>query len=122
MRLIFLTEKCKTVVSSRHRTREGCLQGLLQCKIFNSAFGSCVWLFTAVNWKLVTFIKSKTNYFKRRELLRRTWNSVSYINGARLEAIYLMGQATDAATKALLDEEEERYGDILQYDGPDDYE
>jgi len=33
-----------------------------------------------------------------------------------------MGQATDAATKALLDEEEERYGDILQYDGPDDYE
>nr|CAB3224819.1 Not3 protein [Phallusia mammillata] len=76
----------------------------------------------SVNFTLVTFIKSKANYFQRRELLRRTWNAVSYMNGGRFEAVFLMGKTSHPATLNLLDVEEERYGDILQYDGPDDYD
>jgi len=70
---------------------------------------------------MVTFVKSKIDYHRRRELLRRTWGSVNYLNGAKFESVYLMGYSSNKHAKALLDEEEARYNDLLQYEGPDDY-
>ena len=70
---------------------------------------------------MVTFIKSKIDYNRRREILRRTWGSVNYLNGAKFENVFLMGNTKNKHLKALLDEEEARYDDLLQYDGPDDY-
>ncbi|XP_076823296.1 beta-1,3-galactosyltransferase 5-like [Clavelina lepadiformis] len=75
-----------------------------------------------INWTMVTFIKSKADYIRRREFLRKTWTSLSYVNGARFETVFLIGKTQDPYVTALLDEEEERYGDILQFDGPDDYD
>ena len=69
----------------------------------------------------MTFVKSKIDYFKRREFLRRSWGSVNYLNGAKFESVYLMGYSGNKYAKALLDEEQSRYDDLLQYDGPDDY-
>ncbi|XP_078493792.1 not3 protein [Ciona intestinalis] len=91
---------------------------LLQGICFNDACGKQ----KESNWTLVTFIKSKADNFKRRELMRRTWPSINYLNGGRFETVYLMGKTYDPVTTALLDEEQDRYGDILQFDGPDDYD
>lgn len=70
---------------------------------------------------MVTFIKSKIEYFHRRKLLRETWGSVAYLDGARFENVFVVGKTDDKSLISLLDEEEKQYGDILQYDGPDDY-
>uniref|UniRef100_H2YYE7 Hexosyltransferase n=2 Tax=Ciona savignyi TaxID=51511 RepID=H2YYE7_CIOSA len=74
------------------------------------------------NWTLVTFIKSKVDNFKRRELMRKTWPSINFLNGARFETVFLLGKTEDKVTIALLDEEHERYGDLLQFSGPDEYD
>ena len=70
---------------------------------------------------MVVFVKSKIDFYKRREFLRRTWGAVNYLNGTKFELVFLMGKTNNKHAKALLDEEEARYGDLLQYDGPDDY-
>ena len=70
---------------------------------------------------MVTFIKSAAANLRRRELLRRTWTSVCSMNGWSLRAVYVIGRTWHAATNRLLEEEQRRYGDLLQYDGPDNY-
>ncbi len=70
---------------------------------------------------LVTFIKSRAINGKRRELMRRTWNGVCHMNGWNFKAVYLIGRAENEHVTSLLLEEQARYSDLLQYDGPDDY-
>ena len=71
---------------------------------------------------MVTFIKSKIDYYKRREFIRRTWGAINYLNGAKFENVFIIGKSKDPYVKMLLDEEEARYGDLLQFDGPDSYQ
>jgi len=69
---------------------------------------------------MVSFIKSAAGNFWRRELLRRTWGSVTYVERGRFITVFVVGH-TEGITARILEEERQRYGDILQYDGPDDY-
>ena len=70
---------------------------------------------------MVTFVKSKIDHFQRREFQRRTWGSIGYLNGAKFETVFVMGKTKNKSIISLLDKENARFGDLLQFDGPDDY-
>nr|XP_026694081.1 beta-1,3-galactosyltransferase 5-like isoform X2 [Ciona intestinalis] len=72
-------------------------------------------------WRMVTFVKSTATRHKERELIRRTWASISLVSGTRFETIFVIGEAPSETAKALIKEESERYGDILHFNGPDNY-
>ena len=70
---------------------------------------------------MVQFVKSSAHSFYRREMLRRSWGSLRFVEGVRFETLFIVGWSNSSRTKRKLIEENEKYGDILQYDGPDDY-
>ena len=43
-----------------------------------------------------------------------------YVERGRFVTVFVVGHAEGMAAR-ILEEEHQRYGDILQYDGPDDY-
>ncbi|CAK8674734.1 unnamed protein product [Clavelina lepadiformis] len=75
-----------------------------------------------VNWTMVFFVKSAAPNQVRRELLRRTWASLSYVEGGRFETVFVIGKTDVPKYVSLLQEESERYGDLLQFNDFDDYE
>lgn len=77
--------------------------------------------FAGVTWHHVVFVKSTAGNYHRRELLRRTWAVLGYVGGARFDTVFLIGRTNEAGIQVLMDEEHQRYGDILQYNGPDEY-
>ena len=70
--------------------------------------------------KMIFVVKSAVVNFRAREVLRRTWAGVSYLEGIQFASIFVIGK-TDIKTQALVDEEYARYGDILQVNMTDDY-
>ena len=70
---------------------------------------------------MVIFVKSAVRRGMAREILRRTWAKVSYIDGFQFSVIFVLGRAADKASQALVDEEFARYGDILQLNISDGY-
>ncbi|XP_076822332.1 beta-1,3-galactosyltransferase 5-like [Clavelina lepadiformis] len=75
-----------------------------------------------VNWTMVFFVKSAGPNQVRRELLRRTWASLSYVEGGRFETVFVIGKTNVPKYVSLLNEEHKRYGDLLQFNDFDDYE
>ena len=69
---------------------------------------------------MVTFIKSVPQNFVYRKVIRNTWGSLAFVDGARFYNIFVIGK-TDRATQALIDEEYDTHKDILQIDWPDSY-
>jgi len=69
---------------------------------------------------MVHFIKTAAGNFLRREFLRRTWGSVRFVAGGRFATVFVVGNS-EGNVQRILRDEHERYNDILQYDGPDDY-
>lgn len=74
-----------------------------------------------MSWNLVVFIKSSVGNARHREILRRTWALWGYVDGGRFATVFVIGKAHSQTANALLEEEKNRYSDILHYDGPDDY-
>ena len=70
---------------------------------------------------MVSFIKSEAKNTKRREFIRRTWASIKYTENGRLFYVFVIGKPTSNKTFNLIEEESNRYEDILMFDGPDDY-
>ena len=70
---------------------------------------------------MVTFIKSKASNTKVRNFLRRTWASIKYTRNGILVYAFVIGRPTSNKTYSLIEEESNRYEDILMFDGPDDY-
>lgn len=70
---------------------------------------------------MVIFVKTAVGNFQRRSLLRRTWGSITMVGGGRFHYVFIVGVIQNDGRNALLEEEYERFGDILQFDGPDDY-
>nr|CAB3224838.1 beta-1,3-galactosyltransferase 5-like [Phallusia mammillata] len=77
----------------------------------------------AVNktWTMVIFVKTTVGNFQRRGILRRTWGSVGSVGPARFHVVFVVGKIENTGRNNILVEEQERFGDILQFDGPDDY-
>ena len=70
---------------------------------------------------MVTFIKSKASNTKVRNFLRRTWTSIKYTENGILFYVFVIGRPTSNETFNLIEEESNRYEDILMFNGPDDY-
>ncbi|XP_076816275.1 uncharacterized protein LOC143462117 [Clavelina lepadiformis] len=86
----------------------------------NNDKSSCL-LGKNISWSMIIFIKSAASYGRRREWIRKTWGSIGHLDGATFQIVFVIGQAK-ATTQALLDEEYDRYGDILQVDVSDAYQ
>jgi len=69
---------------------------------------------------MVVLIKSSAGRPAIRELLRRTWATLSYVNKAQFRSIFVIGKA-NKNQQLIIDEEAKRYGDILQLNVSDDY-
>ena len=74
-----------------------------------------------VQHTLVMVVKSKAANAEKREFLRRTWASVSYLNGWHFKTVYLIGLPKLDSEAALLAEEQARYDDLLLFNGSDKY-
>ena len=70
---------------------------------------------------MVTFIKSKDTNGNIRNFIRKTWGSVRYTENGRLFYVFVIGKPTSNKTFNLIEEESNRYEDILMFEGPDDY-
>nr|CAB3262597.1 uncharacterized protein LOC100180747 [Phallusia mammillata] len=81
----------------------------------------CKQMHSNVSWCMVNFVKSKASHQEHRNDIRRTWAHKLYLNGSRMETVFIVGMSRNVTTEMLLRQEHEMYGDILQYDGPDDY-
>uniref|UniRef100_H2XQE9 Hexosyltransferase n=1 Tax=Ciona intestinalis TaxID=7719 RepID=H2XQE9_CIOIN len=66
------------------------------------------------------FVKSSYSGVHKRNMIRNTWASVSYIEGCAFMTTFVMGNPLND-TKAAVKQEMLVHSDILQYDGPDDY-
>ncbi|CAK8694327.1 unnamed protein product [Clavelina lepadiformis] len=82
---------------------------MVQKKMYNAKFG------------IVIFVKSKTTNFDRRVAIRSTWGQIYFLNQIRIEKVFVLGQVDDPAAQENLQKEVETFGDILQFEGPDDY-
>ena len=71
-------------------------------------------------WKMVFVVKSTVDHGPAREILRRTWASVSYAEEFSFTSVFIIGKA-NGKKQALIDEEYKRYGDILQLNMSDEY-
>ena len=72
-------------------------------------------------YTMITFIKSKDTNEKIRNFIRKTWGAVRYTENGRLFYVFVIGKPTSNKTFNLIEEESNRYEDILMFDGPDDY-
>ncbi|CAK8692943.1 unnamed protein product [Clavelina lepadiformis] len=86
----------------------------------NNDKSSCL-LGKKISWSMIIFIKSAASNGRRREWIRKTWGSIGYLDGATFQTVFVIGQA-DARNQVLLDEEYNRFGDILQVDASDAYQ
>ncbi|CAK8692952.1 unnamed protein product [Clavelina lepadiformis] len=86
----------------------------------NNDKSSCL-LGKNISWSMIIFIKSAASYGRRREWIRNTWGSIGHLDGATFQTVFVIGQA-DARTQVLLDEEYNRFGDILQVNASDAYQ
>ena len=77
-------------------------------------------IFEDVDWRMVVLIKSSAGRPAIRELLRRTWAALSYVDRAQIASIFVIGIA-NRKQQLIIDEEVKRYGDILQLNVSDDY-
>ena len=69
---------------------------------------------------MIFVVKSAADNFEAREILRRTWAGVSYLEGFQFASIFVIGKINNKI-QALVDEEYARYGDILQVNTTDEY-
>uniref|UniRef100_H2YSG9 Hexosyltransferase n=1 Tax=Ciona savignyi TaxID=51511 RepID=H2YSG9_CIOSA len=74
-----------------------------------------------VSWNMVIMVKSSANSFIRRDVLRRSWASLFYVEGGNVSVVFVVGKSVARKTERRLVEEQAKYGDILQFNGPDDY-
>lgn len=74
---------------------------------------------------LLLAIKSTAAQVERRAALRDTWGRAGRINGRRVKLVFLMGRSRDQVQnynlQPLLEWENDRYGDILQWDFVDSF-
>ena len=69
---------------------------------------------------MVIFIKSRATSFLQRKIARWTWAGFEFIDGLRLEAIFILGNAKENI-QSRIQSENETYGDILQVEIADNY-
>ena len=85
-----------------------------------SGFQILIILLAAIDWKMVTFVKSVPENFVFRKAVRDTWATIASVEKARFYTIFIIGKA-DPKVQKLLDKEQEAFQDILQIDLQEKY-
>lgn len=73
-----------------------------------------------IQWSMAVFIKSRPTNFLQRKVARWTWAGFELIDGLRVEAIFILGNAI-GDIQARIQKENETHGDILQVEIEDNY-
>ncbi|XP_039268058.2 beta-1,3-galactosyltransferase 5-like [Styela clava] len=71
------------------------------------------------SWSSITVVKSSLLNKKRRNVIRETWGKFKFIDGVRLETVFILGTTNNIHLQSDIKEENQIYGDILQVDLPD---
>ncbi|XP_039260576.2 beta-1,3-galactosyltransferase brn-like [Styela clava] len=67
-----------------------------------------------LRWSMIVFVKSHTSHRSRRMLARMSWASFEYVDGIRIETIFIVGKAENQIEQSQLEDENKKYGDLLQ--------
>jgi len=78
-------------------------------------------LLLAMRWTMTIFVKSAAANFEKRAAVRRSWGTNKQIYHAAITTVFVIGKSKNATYNDRVKYEHKVYGDILQYDGPDDY-
>nr|XP_039270522.1 lactosylceramide 1,3-N-acetyl-beta-D-glucosaminyltransferase A-like [Styela clava] len=70
-------------------------------------------------WSSIAVVKSSIMNENRRFAIRETWGKFKFIDGVRLETVFILGTTDDIQLQKEIIEENGIYGDILQVDLPD---
>lgn len=70
---------------------------------------------------MVTLIVTSPGNTQRRKLLRKTQNTLAYLDGIVFLNVFVVGFSSVSDENAAISLEAEKYGDILQYNGADGY-
>ena len=70
---------------------------------------------------MTVFVKSAAFNLEKRNRIRQSWGSVYQVNGATISTLFVVGKSNNDKFNNLVRIEHQKYGDILQYDGADDY-
>uniref|UniRef100_H3AI57 Hexosyltransferase n=2 Tax=Latimeria chalumnae TaxID=7897 RepID=H3AI57_LATCH len=71
---------------------------------------------------LLTFVVSKPNSFKRREVIRKTWASMREVGGCPLVILFALGQANSSEVQQEIGQESARHRDLVQGNFHDSYQ
>ncbi|KAI6237954.1 Beta-1,3-galactosyltransferase 1-like isoform X4 [Aphelenchoides besseyi] len=73
------------------------------------------------NISFLVLVISRPDGFYAREMIRRTWmNDVDKPSDYRV--LFIVGRREDSALNKLLDEEQQKFGDVIRYSAEDKYE
>nr|XP_002120701.1 uncharacterized protein LOC100181857 [Ciona intestinalis] len=75
----------------------------------------------APEWSFVIMVKSRASNFDRRAAIRATWGRLYFLNGVRIASVFVIGAVLDPVLQENIQFENDEHGDILQFEGPDDY-
>ena len=70
---------------------------------------------------MTIFVKSAAGNFERRSVIRNSWGAVKQIYHAAISTVFVIGKSQNESHNRNIKTEHKKYGDILQYNGPDDY-
>lgn len=71
--------------------------------------------------RLLVFVLSSVNNFRRREAIRKSWASPAYNVTTGFRLGFMLGSASNVSLQKELRREAEVYGDIVQVNYPEDY-
>ena len=68
---------------------------------------------------MVFVVKSAIKNSDRRNAIRNTWGGVKLYRDVMFEIVFILGNSSDAQAMAKIETENQKYGDILQYNKKD---
>jgi len=72
-------------------------------------------------FSMLFLIKSSTNNFLRRKIIRKTWGGISSLYDMNFLVMFVLGSTLNAEYQNLIDKENRLYGDLLQCSFNDTY-
>ena len=75
---------------------------------------------TESRWKMIFIVKSWLVNGEIRNAIRTTWGRVASIHGVGIHVVFLLAKSTSYITQTRIEEENQKFGDILQVDANED--
>lgn len=110
--------KCVMDMQSGKSTQPPCINiNTLNYKLLLSNDTKC----NKNNIHLLILVKTSLDHFDRRRIIRQTWGFENRFSDVETRTMFLLGKSLDIDLQRRIEEEHERFGDIVQYDFIDHY-